>query len=73
MLQAHKFLIDEITKLPIDKIGKALSFVRYIGQETEHELVIDPIEETELMEIYASGDMVDASELLKKIKELPDD
>ena len=73
MTQGHRILLDEIVKLPVEKIGKVISFVRYLEQEAETELVLDSTEEIELYELIASGDFVDASEVLDKIKELPDD
>jgi hypothetical protein len=44
-----------------------------LEQEQEAELVIDPVEEAELHEFRISGDMVDASDVLAKIKALPND
>jgi hypothetical protein len=73
MQQTQKLLFDEISSLPIEKIGKALSFVRYLNREPETELWLDPEEETELHTLLTSGDTVDASELIAKIKELPND
>jgi len=73
MTQAHKSLYDEISRLPLEKIGKALSFVRYLAQEPEMEPFLDLAEEAELHGLLASGDFVDASEVLAKIMDLPDD
>ena len=73
MTQPHRILFEEISKLPLEKVGKALSFVRYLKQEKEPELPLDPAEESELHETLTSGEMVDASQVLSKIMELPDD
>ena len=73
MSQAHMTLYDEISRLPIEKIGKALSFVRYLKQEADMELLLDPTEENELHDLRMSGDFVDASRLLAKIQGMPDD
>ena len=73
MTQAHQLLYDEIVRLPIEKIGKAISFIRYLDQEPEPELVLEQAEETELHELLSSGGTVDASDVLAKIRELPDD
>jgi len=35
MTTAHKFLYDEIVKLPPEKVSKALSFVLYLAQEPD--------------------------------------
>ncbi|MCL2003737.1 MAG: hypothetical protein FWG72_07015 [Oscillospiraceae bacterium] len=56
MTQAHQILFDEIARLPIEKVGKAISFVRYLEQEPEQDLFIAPEEEDELLEILTSGD-----------------
>jgi vancomycin permeability regulator SanA len=71
--QAYKILHDEIIKLPFEKVGKVLSFVKYLEQEAETELYIDPLEETELHELYHSNDVVAASDVLAKIKALQND
>jgi hypothetical protein len=73
MLQVRKLLLEEISKLPIEKIGKVLSFVRYLDQEPETELFLDPSEDNELDALYKSGDFVDASEIEEKIKAMPND
>jgi hypothetical protein len=73
MTHSHKYLYDKISKLPLEKIGKALSFVRYLEQEPETELVLEPTEEDELYALLNSGNIINSSELLVRIKELPDD
>jgi len=73
MTQAHKFLFDEISKLPIEKVGKVLSFIKYIEQESETELYLDPLEEAQLHELRISEDTVDASKVFEKIEKLKDD
>jgi len=73
MSQTYRTLINEIEKLPLEKIGKVLSFVRYLEQELEEELLIDAIEENELHQLLAYDDFVEASAVLAKIKELLDD
>ena len=70
---SHQTLINEISKLPLNKVGKALSYVRYLEQETESDIILDPDEENELYSLYASGEFVDSSDVLGKIRELPDD
>ena len=42
MTIAQQSLYDEIVKLPPEKLGKAISFVRYLEQEPELELAFDP-------------------------------
>jgi len=73
MTHAHQFLYEAITKLPLEKIDKALSFIRYLEQEPELELLLNPVEETELHNLLASNEVVDASEVLAKIMVLPND
>jgi hypothetical protein len=69
----YRVLSEEIARLPLEKIGKAVSFVRYLSQESETELVLDPGEEAALRADLMSGDFVGASNVLAKIEELPDD
>ena len=73
MTQAHSALYDKISKLPIEKLGKAISFINYLEQEPETDLYIDPVEEAELREILATEDGITSSEMLAMIMELPDD
>ena len=67
-MEANKLLIDEISKLPFEKVGKALSFVRYLGQEIEEELFIDEVEENELHKLRESGEFINSAEMFAKIK-----
>ncbi|MDR1616262.1 MAG: hypothetical protein LBR98_04550 [Syntrophomonadaceae bacterium] len=73
MEQAQRILFKEISKLPLEKVDKALSFIRYLEQEPDTELFLEPAEEAELRALLASGDTVDAGELLPRIKGLPND
>ena len=73
MTMTHKLLYDKIAELPHEKIGQALSFVRYLGQEPSEELYLDPVEEEELHELLASDDFVDSSVVFAKIMEMQDD
>ena len=73
MTQANQILFNEISKLPFEKVSKAISFIRFLEQEAEPELLLDPDLEDELYGILASGDTVDSSDLLAKIKEMPND
>jgi hypothetical protein len=73
MTQAHQILFEEISKLPLEKLGKALSYVRYLGQEPEAELFLEPVEEKELYEILATEDGINSSEMFAMIEGLPDD
>ena len=73
MEQIYKLLQDKISKLPIEKVGKVLSFIGYLEQEEEAELILA---DDELDEIYTglnSDDFITADELAAKIKALPDD
>ena len=73
MSQANQMLFNEISKLPLEKVGKAISFIRFLEQESESELLIDPLEETELYDIIISGETINSSELLSKIEAMPND
>jgi hypothetical protein len=73
MPKINEMLLNEISRLPLEKIGKVISFVRFLEQEPEYELVLNPDEDDELYDLLDSNDVVDSSELLAKIMELPDD
>jgi len=72
MYQANKVLYDEISRLPIEKVVKALSYVRYLENEAEEELFISEEEEAKLHELRKSGDFISSEEMLAKIKGLSD-
>ena len=72
MSQAHMALVDEVLRLPLEKIGKAVSYVRFLGQEAEAELWLDDLEEDELHRLRA-GEFVDSADLLARIEGLVDD
>jgi len=73
MTMAHQLLCDEVAKLPHEKLGNALSFVRYLLQEPSEELYLEPEEEDELLELMNSDDFVDSSVVFAKIEAMPDD
>ena len=68
MTNAHKILTEEILKLPTEKIGKALSFVKFLHLEQESELALDEGEEDELYGILANEEAISSEEMLAKIK-----
>ena len=73
MSQAQNILYEEINKLPFEKIGKVLSYIRYVSHEQDDEIILDPSEDDDLDALYESGDFVDASIVEAKIKEMPSD
>ena len=73
MQDTQKLLIDEISDLPLEKIGRVLSYVRFVKQEPEPELWLLPEEEKELDALYDSGDFADASEVEAKVRAMPND
>ena len=73
MIQEHAILYNEISKLPIEKIGKAISFIRFLEQEPDIILHIDEDEEKELHELLNCGQFVSSESLHAKIMELPND
>jgi len=68
MTNAHKILAEEILKLPTEKVGKALSFVKYLHLEQEMELALDEGEEGELYDILANEETISSEDMLAKIK-----
>ena len=73
MLQVEKILFDEISKLPFDKMGKVLSYVRFVNQEQEVELILEDDEYTEFYNRLESSDFITSDELSAKIRALPDE
>ena len=73
MSQVNQILFNRISKLPIEKVGKAMSFIRFLEQEEEPELLIDAVEEDELYSVMELDETIDSSELLAKIEALPND
>ena len=73
MTQEHQNLYDEISRLPYEKIGKAISYIRYLEQEAEAELSLAQDEVAELRSLLVSGEFSDSDELLAKIEALPND
>jgi len=72
-METNRLLVEEVSRLPLEKVGKALSFVRFLEQEKEEELFIEAKEENELYELRHSSDFISSKEMLAKIKELPND
>jgi len=73
MTQTYQTLINEFLALPVEKIGKAISFIRFLEQEPELEPCLEPEEEKELYDLIANGETITAEELLAKIEAMPND
>ncbi|MCL1819077.1 MAG: hypothetical protein FWG36_00310 [Oscillospiraceae bacterium] len=73
MTQAHDFLYNEVSKLPVEKVDTAISFIRFLRTQQELELLIDPVEENELHGILKSGEFIGSSEVFDKIMAMPND
>ena len=73
MTQAHKALTEEVLKLPTEKLGKVLSFVRFTLSEQEDELCLESSELTELLTIHQADDFTSNTDMLAQIMELPND
>ena len=73
MTRTHKELFDKISRLPVEKLNIAMTFIHFLEQQKESELLIDPIEEDELHDILASGDFAESSEIFTKIEAMPND
>ena len=73
MINTHEVLLNEVLKLPVEKVGKALSFVRFLLEETEEELHLDSAEEMELYQIIGSNEFATRDDMLSKIMELDND
>ena len=74
MLQSQKILFDEISKLPLEKISKVISFVRFLKQEdNEEQLFLDELEEIEFHKILNNKNFINSKEMFAKIEELPND
>ena len=71
MSQAHMLLFDEISRLPFDKLGKVLLFIRYLNKEDETELILTKDEQEEFYNRLNSDDFIMSDELAEKINALP--
>ena len=73
MEQAYAILHDKISRLPIEKVGKALSFIGYLEQEQELEIVLTDEESEEFYNRLNSDDFITSEELSAKIEAMSDE
>ena len=73
MYPASATLHEAFSKLSIDKMGKALSYIRYLASEAEEELYMSEEEEAHFHALRESDDFISASDMRAKIKGLPND
>ncbi len=68
-----KILIDLINDLPDEKIGKVISFVRFIKEEDNMELVLEPEDEDDIIRILEEDTWYSSEELKKELKDNKDE
>lgn len=68
-----KILIDLINDLPDEKIGKVISFVRFIKEEDDQELVLEPDDEEDIMRIIEEDIWYTSDELKKELMDSRDE
>lgn len=68
-----KILIDLINDLPDEKIGKVISFVRFIKEEDNMELVLEPDDEEDIIRILEEDTWYSTIELKKELKDKKDE
>lgn len=68
-----KILIDLINDLPDEKIGKVISFVRFIKEEDDQELVLEPDDEEDIMRILEEDIWYTSDELKKELMDNRDE
>ena len=68
-----KILIDLINDLPDEKIGKVISFVRFIKEEDDQELVLEPDDEEDIMRILKEDIWYTSDELKKELMDNRDE
>ena len=73
MTQTHKELVNKISRLPVEKLNIAITFINFLEQQKESALLIEPFEEDELHEILISDEFVESSEIFAKIEAMPND
>ena len=73
MVDIKKLLIEEIERVPFEKLSNLLSYAQFlVFGEGEH-LYIDPEEEAYLDALYEEGDAITDEEMRILIEGLPND
>lgn len=73
MAVPKKILIDLINDLPDEKIGKVISFVRFIKEEDNLELVLEPDDELDIIRILEEDVWYSSENVKKELKDKKDE
>lgn len=73
MAVPKKILIDLINDLPDEKIGKVISFVRFIKEEDNLELVLEPDDELDIVRILEEDVWYSSENMKKELKDKKDE
>jgi hypothetical protein len=73
MTQAHQLLFDEVSRLPIEQIEKAISYIRFLGQEQESDalktIIREKLEESLTMTAEPNAKWYTHEEVFRPLRE----
>ncbi|MEA4963330.1 hypothetical protein [Lutispora sp.] len=65
-----KMIMDLVKELPEEKLGKVISFIKFIKQEEEPILVLESEDEEEIAQILVNNEWYSDSEISKMIEDM---
>ncbi len=65
-----KMIMDLVKELPEEKLGKVISFIKFIKQEEEPILVLESEDEEEIAQILVNDEWYSDSEISKMIEDM---
>ena len=65
-----KVIMDLVEGFPEEKLGKVISFIKFIKQEEEPTLILESEDEEEIAQILANNEWHSDSEISKMIEDM---
>lgn len=73
MAISKKLILELIEDLPEEKMGKVISFIKFIKEEEEPTLILEPEDEIDVLNILEENEWYSSEEMKKSIEDKRDD
>ena len=70
---SKKLILELVDDLPEEKLGKVISFIKFIKEEEEPTLILESEDETDILNILEDDEWYNSDEIKKTIENKRDD
>jgi 23S rRNA pseudoU1915 N3-methylase RlmH len=73
MANSKKIILELVEDLPEEKMGKVISFIKFIKEEEEPILLLEPEDEIDVLNILEENQWYSSEEIKKSIEDKKDE